>query len=937
MRRPKPPSTSPSRLPRQTAPLLPRPSPLRSPTWMKPMSRLFPTAIHPPTPSLKTSAGTQVGVTALATDSDITDSVSYAVDDARFTVDENGVVTVADGAYFDAETEGSIEITVTATSTDGSTSTETFTIAVSDVDEADVSAVSDSDTSANTIAEDAATGTQVGVTALATDSDVTDSVSYAVDDSRFTVDENGVVTVADGVSFDYESEPSISLTITATSTDGSTATETFTLDVADVAEHIQLAEGGVTFVDSGVAEHSITGGSGNDHITAHQDGGVLDGGDGTDTLVGGAGDDILDGGAGVDNDTLIGGEGSDTYLLRGDGRADAISDTGSTGSDTIVLSSGTGTEFELENTFNAQTQGIEVIDGSNVSGETLRAQTANSELDWDFTGITLNGVDQLEGRDGNDSITGSSGNDTIIGGAGNDTLSGAEGIDTLRGGEGDDVLYAGSGGETTSGATGTVGSTYNLIHLTTTADIDTDESNGSSENASTLLGSYGGSNAPLHKEIVSATANDADGSNVLADNDFNGTAETFTIGSGTYALDSLQVYDATVTFTDGTTGTFSAVVIQLENGEVYLAPEYASNADAVLLTSKPIQGISLDSVSIDNASMYANRLDTDYLTTTGDTLEGGSGNDTLHGGSDDDTLEGGANNDWIDGAAGTDTAIYSGNYADYDITENDDGSFTITDLRDGSPDGIDTVLNVENFRFADGDVASTNLVEGGVTSVTDTNAAANTINETDGAGTQVGVTAFADDPNGDAVTYTLSDDRFEIDADGVVTIADHAFFDSQVESEIGVTVTATSADGSTADETFSISVTGNYDSQFTGGTDSGTFSGTDQSYYVDGVGGSDNISTGDYNDRIEGGSQDDGSDNISGGGGRDLLFGEGGADNISGGAGDDVIIGGTGNDNLTGGDGRTCSCTAWGMAATTSLAVPAWPGPMSLILAVAQG
>ncbi|MCK7611360.1 cadherin domain-containing protein, partial [Roseibium sediminicola] len=182
------------------------------------------------------TAGTQVGVTALATDADATDSVSYSVDDSRFTVDSDGVVTVADGESFDAETEGSIDITVTATSTDGSTSTETFTISVSDVDEYDVSAVTDSDATANTIAEDATAGTQVGVTALATDADATDSVSYSVDDSRFTVDTDGVVTVADGASFDTETEGSIDITVTATSTDGSTSTETFTISVSDVNE-----------------------------------------------------------------------------------------------------------------------------------------------------------------------------------------------------------------------------------------------------------------------------------------------------------------------------------------------------------------------------------------------------------------------------------------------------------------------------------------------------------------------------------------------------------------------------------------------------------------------------------------------------------------------------------------------------------------------------
>ncbi len=95
---------------------------------------------------------------------------------------------------------------MTATSSDGSTSTETFTVAVSDVDEYDVSSVSDADVSANTIAEDATAGTQVGITASASDADVSDTVSYAVNDSRFTVDENGVVRVAEGASFDAETE-----------------------------------------------------------------------------------------------------------------------------------------------------------------------------------------------------------------------------------------------------------------------------------------------------------------------------------------------------------------------------------------------------------------------------------------------------------------------------------------------------------------------------------------------------------------------------------------------------------------------------------------------------------------------------------------------------------------------------------------------------------
>ncbi|WP_460086126.1 beta strand repeat-containing protein, partial [Roseibium sp. LAB1] len=1036
------------------------------------------------------AVGTQVGITALASDADVSDTVAYTVNDNRFTVDENGVVRVAEGASFDAETEGSIDIVVTATSTDGSTSEETFTISVSDANESAVSAVTDVDTTANGFAENATEGSTVGITVQASDADVTDTITYTVSDDRFTVGEDGLVTVAAGANFDYESEPIINLTVTATSSDGSTSQETFALSVADVAEAYQLADGQTTFTDTGVAETSITGNDSADTITAHDDGSTIYSGAGDDTVYGGAGndtilfgegDDIVYGGAGDDfiddergtqpntgenyldggdgndtiyggggNDTLIGGEGNDSLsgendddTLQGGSGSDKLyggagNDTleggagndyidGGSGTDTVIYSGnrsdytvtenangsytvvdnragspdGTDTVVGVENfrftdgdilagdlvakdistisdtdsssnsiaenagagstvgvtafaddantsdsvtytvddnrftvdengvvtvasgaSFNYETETEITItvtatssDGSTAQESfTLDVMDVAEDLQLSDGGATFTdtGVSEtsISGGSGNDTITahndggnlyGGAGDDTLIGGSGNDTLSGGAGSDTLQGGNGDDTLIAGDGAAPTNGGTNTVGATYSLIHLGTMADVDTDENNGVSENASSLLGSYGDAGTPLYTQTVRATANDTNGDGVLADNDFNGTAETLTIGGTNHALDSLQTFDATVTFTDGTTGTISAVVIQLDNGDVYLAPEYMSNADSELLSSKPIVGISLDTLTINDASMYANRLDTEYQV-PGDTLEGGAGNDTLIGGDGADMLEGGSGNDTIDGGKGTDTAIYSGNWEDYNIVQNEDGSYTVTDLRSGSPDGVDTVSNVENFRFADGDVLSDNLIDKSVGDVTDTNASANTIHELDGAGTQVGITAFADDPNGDAVTYTMSDDRFEIDADGNVTIADHAFFDSQVENSIDLTITATSADGSQSSQSFAISVTGEYDGEFTGGEASGTFSGTDKSYSVDGVGGDDNITTGDYNDRIDGGIYG-GNDNLNGGGGDDLIFGRAGTDNIFGGTGDDTIIGGTGNDSLNGGDG----------------------------------
>ncbi|MFQ5494592.1 MAG: FecR domain-containing protein, partial [Phycisphaerae bacterium] len=83
-------------------------------------------------------------------------------------------------------------------------------------------------------------------------------------------------------------------------------------------------------------------------------------------------------------------------------------------------------------------------------------------------------------------------------------------------------------------------------------------------------------------------------------------------------------------------------------------------------------------------------------------LNGDGGDDTLTGGSANDTLEGGSGNDSLDGGSGTDTAVFSGNAADYTITQISPGTITITDDIPGDgDDGTDTATNVELLQFAD--------------------------------------------------------------------------------------------------------------------------------------------------------------------------------------------------------------------------------------------
>ncbi len=188
--------------------------------------------------------GTTVGITGSAIDSDATtNGVTYSLfddDGGNFTIDANtGVVTTA--KVLDRESlGGSRSITLRSTSQDGSFADTVFTIAIQDVDEFNVGAVSDSDATANLVAENASLGTVVGITGLASDGDATNNViTYSLfdnDGGRFTIDANsGVVTVAGAI--DREADgPSRTVTVRATSQDGSFTDQNFNISIADIDE-----------------------------------------------------------------------------------------------------------------------------------------------------------------------------------------------------------------------------------------------------------------------------------------------------------------------------------------------------------------------------------------------------------------------------------------------------------------------------------------------------------------------------------------------------------------------------------------------------------------------------------------------------------------------------------------------------------------------------
>jgi hypothetical protein len=90
------------------------------------------------------------------------------------------------------------------------------------------------------------------------------------------------------------------------------------------------------------------------------------------------------------------------------------------------------------------------------------------------------------------------------------------------------------------------------------------------------------------------------------------------------------------------------------------------------------------------------------------TLGGTDGDDKLMGKDGNDLITGGKGNDDIDGGKGIDTAVYSGNYADYSISFDghrnghgaDDSKLSVVD-HVADRDGADSLRNVEFLKFND--------------------------------------------------------------------------------------------------------------------------------------------------------------------------------------------------------------------------------------------
>ena len=200
----------------------------------------------------------------------------------------------------------------------------------------------------------------------------------------------------------------------------------------------------------------------------------------------------------------------------------------------------------------------------------------------------------------------------------------------------------------------------------------------------------------------------------FSQNSYGGAGYAFVVTpemADIYAIQS--IYGAATTRTGNTTYGFNSNAGSIYDFSTYSKPVamtiYDSGGNDTLDASGYSANQTIDLTPGNWSSIGGSKNDVGIW--TGTTIEnaiGGSGNDTITGN---------AANNTINGGAGTDTAVFHGLQSQYQIAAFGGDTFHVADLRTGSPDGTDTVVNVENLQFADGTYALREIEAQGATAL----------------------------------------------------------------------------------------------------------------------------------------------------------------------------------------------------------------------------
>lgn len=668
---------------------------------------------------------------------------------------------------------------------------------------------------------------------------------------------------------------------------------------------------------------TVTGTSGDNTIdlwdwtgTPALTGGIMysDGGAGNDTITGTAWSDIMRGGAG--NDTLRDGGGTAGNTIYGDA-----------GNDKIIASSGGVNTLYGDGVAEAVTDGVDTITGGT-------------------------GTDYIYGGGGNDILDGSLGNDFIYGGTGGDTLTGGRGRDTLDGGAGNDIFrlygdgwlqpgYDQPGGYTTFyGNTGSNNSgdyyqggtgldmlqaaednlTLVLDDVTSLARDSIERlDGGTSLNFRVVVTGNGPqdftriatNNVTLDFGIDDDVITGSSFDQLTVDTNGDGTPDALNGASGNDRIDGGFGVD-TVKFNGNYNGGYTVTVAGVDN----LGRTHFRVVD--LVTADGNTGDD-DLVNVERLQFNDRTLDLTPTNWQDTDAVGGNAVDGVAG-----TVSENANNGAIVGidlsvqASADLLALVPGATASFSLLDNAGGAFAINPVT-----GVVTLANAGMLDYETAPVLANGVDRGytitvqastgGVTAartftilvqngndrpidIVDTDAVtADSVDEGAATGTYTGVQAQGTDPNGDALTYALSDNaggRFNINAaDGRIFVANGALLDYEASNAHNVTVRVTDSLGAWTDQTFTIYLNDIASEAWTGTAGADTYTLTSLGdWTLNGLAGADILTGRDGANVIFVGG--DGNDTLTGRNGNDIFRYSGttgGLDIVDGGGGYDII------------------------------------------------
>lgn len=500
----------------------------------------------------------------------------------------------------------------------------------------------------------------------------------------------------------------------------------------------------------------IDGNSGNDTITGNGAANTLWGSAGDDTLNGAGGDDVLNGGAGTN--ILNGGTGTDvaqysgarslytvtqsgsSYVISGNGSSDTLTDVEnvSFSDGTFAITSLLATAIPYPTTTNT-IQAVAYETGTSANDRVYTANISNTFVNTglgnDYVTLTTWNI-SLDMEGGNDvveiynqsKVTGGAGSDYFVFDIApyvgeaytrssgyvwatiNDYTDGVDKIAILNntGGvssfSGLSLAQVGANVEITISAnTGRI-----VLQNTTLASLDASDfifgngsGGGGGGGTTTITGTSAAETltGTSANEIIiglggNDTMNGGGGDDIFR---VSGTSDGFDIIDGGAGNDSIAATAANTAI--GLTSVTAVETIS-SGGFSGVSIAGSSTANVFDFSSVTLSGITSINGNAGN--------DTITGSAAADTILGGADNDTLNGGGGDDILNGGAGTNILNGGSGTDLAQYSAAKASYTVTQNSNGTYTISG--NGS---TDTLSAIENVQFSDGTFAIGSLVGGG--------------------------------------------------------------------------------------------------------------------------------------------------------------------------------------------------------------------------------